>query len=36
MGLLMRLHNMSLTVLSVELSLPHETGERPSVRWDDM
>lgn len=36
LGLLNRLHNMNLTVLSVELDLPHESGEPPWVPWDDI
>ena len=35
LGLLNRLHNMSLTVLSVELALPHQVSEEMSARWDE-
>ena len=35
LGLLMRLHNMSLTVLSVELNEARATDDRSSMFWDD-
>ena len=35
LGLLNRLHNMNLTLLSVELNLPSESGDRAWFRWDD-
>jgi hypothetical protein len=35
LGLLNRLHNMSLTVLSVELAMPSEVGEAKPARWDE-
>jgi hypothetical protein len=35
LGLLNRLHDMGLTVLSVELTLPKQSHEELSVRWGD-